>query len=51
MAAGLTVNEDKLEAAMERLSELLDKQGAWSRSPCPPRRLACAKDQFCQTGW
>jgi single-stranded-DNA-specific exonuclease len=28
MAAGLTVAENKLEAAMERLSELLDKQGA-----------------------
>lgn len=28
MAAGLTVAEDKLEAAMARLSELLDKQGA-----------------------
>jgi len=34
MAAGLTVNEDKLEAAMERLSELLDKQGA--PEPLPP---------------
>lgn len=28
MAAGLTVAEDKLEAAMERLTALLDKQGA-----------------------
>ena len=28
MAAGLTVAEDKLEAAMERLSDLLTKQGA-----------------------
>lgn len=28
MAAGLTVTRDKLEAAMERLSELLAKQGA-----------------------
>lgn len=28
MAAGLTVREDKLEAAMTRLSELLEKQGA-----------------------
>ena len=28
MAAGLTVAEDKLEAAMERLGELLKKQGA-----------------------
>ena len=30
MAAGLTVARDKLEAAMERLSELLAKQGAGS---------------------
>lgn len=37
MAAGLTVNEDKLEAAMERLSELLDKQGA---SKIGPRDLS-----------
>ena len=28
MAAGLTVEEDKLEAAMARLAELLEKQGA-----------------------
>ncbi len=28
MAAGLTVAEDKIEAAMARLSELLEKQGA-----------------------
>lgn len=28
MAAGLTVSRDKLEAALERLSELLEKQGA-----------------------
>ena len=28
MAAGLTVATDKLQAAMERLGELLQKQGA-----------------------
>ena len=33
MAAGLTVARDKLEAAMERLTELLAKQGAGSAGP------------------
>ncbi|MBD3803349.1 MAG: single-stranded-DNA-specific exonuclease RecJ [Thioclava sp.] len=33
MAAGLTVEEDKLEAAMARLSELLAKQGACEIGP------------------
>ncbi|KEO51152.1 single-stranded-DNA-specific exonuclease RecJ [Thioclava pacifica] len=33
MAAGLTVEEDKLEAAMARLSELLAKQGAGEMGP------------------
>ncbi len=33
MAAGLTVARDKLEAAMERLSELLAKQGAGDAGP------------------
>ncbi len=33
MAAGLTVAEDKLEAAMERLGELLAKQGAHLAGP------------------
>ncbi|QPM89185.1 single-stranded-DNA-specific exonuclease RecJ [Pseudooceanicola algae] len=33
MAAGLTVARDKLEAAMARLSELLEKQGAGSAGP------------------
>ncbi|SFN10261.1 single-stranded-DNA-specific exonuclease [Thioclava dalianensis] len=33
MAAGLTVEEDKLEAAMARLSDLLEKQGAGSQGP------------------
>ena len=33
MAAGLTVTEDKLPAAMERLAELLDKQGAGKLGP------------------
>lgn len=33
MAAGLTVAEDKLEAAMERLGELLAKQGAHLMGP------------------
>lgn len=33
MAAGLTVAEDKLEAAMERLSDLLAKQGAADLGP------------------
>ena len=33
MAAGLTVAEDQLEAAMSRLSELLDKQGAGVGGP------------------
>ncbi len=33
MAAGLTVARDKLEAAMERLSELLGKQGAGEGGP------------------
>ncbi len=33
MAAGLTVEEHKLEAAMARLSELMDKQGAGTLGP------------------
>lgn len=33
MAAGLTVEENKLEAAMERLGDLLGKQGAGSLGP------------------
>ena len=33
MAAGLTVARDKLEAAMDRLSELLGKQGAGDTGP------------------
>ena len=33
MAAGLTVAEDKIEAAMERLGELLTKQGAHLAGP------------------
>lgn len=33
MAAGLTVARDQLEAAMERLSELLAKQGAGTHGP------------------
>lgn len=33
MAAGLTVEEDKLEAAMSRLSDLLARQGAGSAGP------------------
>lgn len=33
MAAGLTVVEDKIEAAMARLSELLEKQGAGQAGP------------------
>lgn len=33
MAAGLTVAEDRLEAAMERLCELLERQGAGSDGP------------------
>ncbi len=33
MAAGLTVAEDKLEAAMERLSEMMEKQGAGALGP------------------
>ncbi|MEQ8294123.1 MAG: single-stranded-DNA-specific exonuclease RecJ [Roseovarius sp.] len=33
MAAGLTVARDKLEAAMERLSELLERQGAGTTGP------------------
>jgi single-stranded-DNA-specific exonuclease len=33
MAAGLSVAEDKLEAAMQRLSELLAKQGAGEAGP------------------
>lgn len=33
MAAGLTVAEDKIEAAMERLSQLLSKQGADTLGP------------------
>ncbi|MCT8162032.1 single-stranded-DNA-specific exonuclease RecJ [Pseudoruegeria sp. SHC-113] len=37
MAAGLTVEEDKLEPAMARLAELLDKQGAGSAGPADLR--------------
>ena len=37
MAAGLTVAEDKLEAAMARLSELLAKQGADEIGPADLR--------------
>ncbi|MDE0589015.1 single-stranded-DNA-specific exonuclease RecJ [Halocynthiibacter sp. C4] len=37
MAAGLTVAEDKLEPAMERLSELLAKQGAGDAGPADLR--------------
>ncbi|MBL3703001.1 single-stranded-DNA-specific exonuclease RecJ [Sulfitobacter sp. BDSS02] len=37
MAAGLTVREDRLEAAMERLSELLAKQGAGQAGPADIR--------------
>ncbi|SLN55734.1 Single-stranded-DNA-specific exonuclease RecJ [Pseudoruegeria aquimaris] len=37
MAAGLTVSEDKLEAAMERLAELLAKQGAGRAGPADLR--------------
>lgn len=33
MAAGVTVEQDKLPAAIERLSELLDKQGAAAMGP------------------
>lgn len=33
MAAGLTVREERLEAAMERLGELLARQGAGRRGP------------------
>ena len=33
MAAGLTVAEDKLDAAMERLSEMMEKQGAGALGP------------------
>ncbi len=33
MAAGLTVEEDKIEAAMARLAELLEKQGAGAGGP------------------
>ncbi len=33
MAAGLTVDETKLETAMQRLSELMDKQGAGALGP------------------
>ncbi|SFP72913.1 single-stranded-DNA-specific exonuclease RecJ [Tranquillimonas alkanivorans] len=33
MAAGLTVEQDKLEPAMKRLAELLDRQGAAERGP------------------
>ncbi len=33
MAAGLTVEEDKIEAAMTRLAELLEKQGAGAGGP------------------
>lgn len=33
MAAGLTVEQDRLEAAMERLSELLARQGAGTGGP------------------
>ncbi|WP_136440834.1 single-stranded-DNA-specific exonuclease RecJ [Pacificoceanicola onchidii] len=37
MAAGLTVAEDKLEAAMDRLAELLGKQGAGNAGPADLR--------------
>ncbi|MEP2890124.1 single-stranded-DNA-specific exonuclease RecJ [Tateyamaria sp.] len=37
MAAGLTVTEDKIEAAMARLSELLAKQGADALGPADLR--------------
>ncbi|MGC9367899.1 MAG: single-stranded-DNA-specific exonuclease RecJ [Paracoccaceae bacterium] len=37
MAAGLTVARDRLEEAMERLSELLDKQGAGEAGPADLR--------------
>ena len=37
MAAGLTVARDKLEAAMERLSEMLEKQGSGSAGPADLR--------------
>ena len=37
MAAGLTVMRDQLEAAMARLSELLDKQGAGAAGPADLR--------------
>ncbi|WP_121064047.1 single-stranded-DNA-specific exonuclease RecJ [Chachezhania antarctica] len=37
MAAGLTVARDKLEPAMERLSELLGKQGAGAAGPADLR--------------
>lgn len=37
MAAGLTVRQDRLEAAMARLSELLEKQGAGSAGPADLR--------------
>ncbi|WP_442771686.1 single-stranded-DNA-specific exonuclease RecJ [Paenirhodobacter enshiensis] len=37
MAAGLTVAEDKIEAAMARLSELLAKQGAGEAGPADLR--------------
>ncbi|MWB77289.1 single-stranded-DNA-specific exonuclease RecJ [Pseudooceanicola sp. 216_PA32_1] len=37
MAAGLTVMRDKLEAAMARLSELLDRQGAAAAGPADLR--------------
>lgn len=37
MAAGLTVSRDKLEGAMARLSELLDRQGAGDAGPADLR--------------
>ncbi|WP_300029106.1 single-stranded-DNA-specific exonuclease RecJ [uncultured Roseobacter sp.] len=37
MAAGLTVAEDRIEAAMERLCELLEKQGAHLAGPADLR--------------
>ncbi|WP_380054251.1 single-stranded-DNA-specific exonuclease RecJ [Falsihalocynthiibacter sp. SS001] len=37
MAAGLSVSEEKLDAAMARLSELLEKQGAGSAGPADLR--------------
>ena len=37
MAAGLTVARDRLEEAMERLAELLDKQGAGEAGPADLR--------------